>query len=386
MITTLALALLVPASAPATPAARSDNPPVQVWLSSDHSFASGDRVRVFVRTGADGYLVVLHAGADGQIRVLFPVDPGDDAFVRGDKKYEVKSRGDQEAFVVDEQEGTGEVLAAWVSSPYALDFHEFVRGDHWDFRALEPQDSTDTESALLDVIHRMVGDNHFDYDVVSYTVPTTAAYDGPSYNPTFPNDGWGGHSGVSVAVGFGVSPWWAVGYGPYCSSYWWSTWGCGVGYWPYYPPLYYRPYYYGGYYRPWGGYPYSYARPYTPYRFGSPTSPFPYARPRVRTPNAGYVAGRSSGAVSGWSTRGIRPSTAPSRSSSRGSVAAPVRRSFGGSPGRVSESSPRATRSGGGGRAPESSPRATRSSGGGGGRRSAPSGGGGGGGGGGRRR
>ncbi|HUL02463.1 MAG TPA: DUF4384 domain-containing protein [Gemmatimonadales bacterium] len=411
MITTLALALLAPAVA--APKTRPENPPIQVWLNSENSFANGDRVRVYVRAQGDGYLLVLRADGEGRVRVLFPLDPGDDGFVRGDRKFEVRSRGDHEAFVIDEQEGTGYVLAAWAPSGYAFDFHDFVRGDHWDPKALdERQEGTEGEQALLDIVQRMVGEGHFEYDVATYTLPNATAYDsdGPSFNPGYVDDGSvHSHVGVSVGLGVGYGPWWniGVGYGPYCTNYWWGPWGCDVGYWPYYPPLYYRPYYYG--YRPfyYGGYrPYGFSSPYTfsrPYRFGSPTSPFPYARPRVRTPESNFAARRSEASLSTWSERGLRPSTAPSRSfgsgrtyapsSGRSSTAAPVRRSFGGStgrsfsgsPGRNSGGSPRASagppRSGGGG----GGGRAWGGGGGGGGRRSAPSGGGGGGGGGRRR-
>ena len=65
------------------------DPPVQVWLNKNGWVQKGDRVKVYVRTDLDGYVVVLHAEPDGRIRVLFPVDPGDDYYLRSGHEYEI---------------------------------------------------------------------------------------------------------------------------------------------------------------------------------------------------------------------------------------------------------------------------------------------------------
>src|SRR4029077_4268172 len=109
------LALLVtlvgsPAPKPAVAAVRSDDPPVKVWLNKDNNFRRGDKARVNVRLAEDGYVVVLRADTDGRGRVLFPLDPTDDHFVRGHETIEVRGRGDREAFYVDDRQGSGIVL------------------------------------------------------------------------------------------------------------------------------------------------------------------------------------------------------------------------------------------------------------------------------------
>src|SRR6266581_4307445 len=188
MILTLMLALV--ASAPAAPrstAVHGDVPSIHLRLNSDNTFLSGDRARVHFRAAHDGYVVVLRADADGHVRVLFPLDPRADDFVRGGDKREIRSRGDREAFVVDEHEGTGVVLAAWSASAFTFD--QFVRGDHWDYRALDTRQSGgsggDAEAALVDLVQTMAGQNHFDYDVVTYSVGSVTAYRyyGPFYEP-----------------------------------------------------------------------------------------------------------------------------------------------------------------------------------------------------------
>ena len=182
MVLALVLSLVAPPSVDAGPAVRRDDPPVRISLNQDSYFQRGDRARVHVKTAEDGYLVVLRADADGRVRVLYPLDPGGDDFVRGGKTIEVRGRGDREAFSVDEREGTGLVLAARSAASFRFD--DFVRGDHWDYRVLlakEPGD--DKEAQLLDIVQRMAGDAHFEYDAVTYTVSSpTAQYYGPGYH------------------------------------------------------------------------------------------------------------------------------------------------------------------------------------------------------------
>src|SRR6266702_571257 len=217
-----------------------DDPPVKVWLNHDNYFQRGDKARVNVRLTDDGYLLVLRADAEGRVRVLFPLDPSNDDFVRGHETIEARGRGDREAFFVDDREGSGLVLAARSSTPFKFD--EFVRGDHWDYRVLDArQAGDDKEAALVDMVQRMTPDGHFDYDAVTYVVASARAY----YDSYYPQ----------YAVNFGYG--WGRPYGyRYAALY--ST--C-------YDPIFYRPYGYGFYgygfygyrYRPFygGGYSFS---------------------------------------------------------------------------------------------------------------------------------
>src|SRR2546425_2514029 len=68
---------------PAAPTAASDDPPIKVWLNQDSYYQRGDKAKVHVKLADDGYLVVLRADAEGRMRVLFPLDPTADDFVRG---------------------------------------------------------------------------------------------------------------------------------------------------------------------------------------------------------------------------------------------------------------------------------------------------------------
>ena len=248
MLLPLMLSLVGSALAPANAAsarAVSDDPPIKVWLNHDN-FRRGDKARVNVKLGDDGYLVVLRTDADGRVRLLFPLDPGDDAFVRGGETIEVRGRGDREAFYVDEREGSGLVLAARSATPFKFD--AFVRGDHWDYRVLDVrQAGDDKEAALVDIVQRMTPDGHFDYDVASYVVSTERAYR-DAYYPSY----------FSVGLGYGWG--WPHRYGYFSSCYdafFYDPFYCGA----YYRPYYYDPFFYGGYgfrYRSYGYRPFIY--------------------------------------------------------------------------------------------------------------------------------
>lgn len=83
------------------PAARLFAPegaPIRLWMNSDRRYRPGDRVRLQVDAEADGYLLVLNYDTEGRVRVLFPLDPRDDAMVRAGRRYEVRDADAQEAF------------------------------------------------------------------------------------------------------------------------------------------------------------------------------------------------------------------------------------------------------------------------------------------------
>ncbi|NNG15936.1 MAG: DUF4384 domain-containing protein, partial [Gemmatimonadales bacterium] len=79
--------LLVPVALTATTTldAVAQDPPIRVSLNKDGHYVRGDNARVEVRADRDGYLLVLHADPEGRVRVLLPIDPNDDNFVRAGK-------------------------------------------------------------------------------------------------------------------------------------------------------------------------------------------------------------------------------------------------------------------------------------------------------------
>jgi hypothetical protein len=194
--------------------------PVTVQLNHEQ-YEPGDRARVYVQAAEDGYLVILHADAAGRVRVIFPLDPSDDNFVRGGRKFEVRGRSDRDPIQIEGEEGTGIVVAA--VSPDAFNFNEFSRNDHWDFRALGGPSTAvrdDPLAKLLDIVQRMAGDStgRFEYDQVTYLVQSTR------YAANY--GGWG-HSHFMIGFSFGYPyyyPFYAAPFGGY------AGWGYGWGY------------------------------------------------------------------------------------------------------------------------------------------------------------
>ena len=270
------------------------DPPVKVWLNDDR-FVRGDRARVYVKTDRDGYVVVLHAEPDGRVRVLFPLDPSDDNYVRAGETYEVRGRGDREAFTAYDSRGTGVVYAVFSPDPFRFD--GLVRQEHWDYRVEAFRVGDDSEADLTELARQMAAGAAFEYDLVRYDVSQRVArgygyypyYDAGWYDPWYRPWRSGFHIGFSIG-----RPW-------YYSSWYDDPWYYDPWYDPYYyRAAYYRPYYYGyrdpWYYRPYGyrttviytyrnnyyGYPYG----WNGYRTGTATPrryAFNYVQPGRRS-------------------------------------------------------------------------------------------------------
>jgi hypothetical protein len=257
MISIVLAAVAVTAS-PAVAQDRTGDPPIRVSLNS--YYERGDNAKVRLRVAQDGYVVVLRVDADGRIRVLFPLDPGDDDFVRGGREFELRGRGGRETFFVDDRSGTGTVLAARSADPFRYD--RFVRGDHWDYRALaNDRVLDDPEAGLLDLVAEMADSAHFDYDVASYTIEQ----DG---RRVYASSYYGHRPGYRIGFAFG-SRYNCGYYDPF-----WDPFGCDSYY---YDPFYYDPFYY----RPYG---------YRPFGYSCFADPFCYSYRRH-----GYARGRSGG-------------------------------------------------------------------------------------------
>ena len=256
MFSVALLSLMLPVANPVTVAApivvgaahatRTSIADPSVRISLDRKdYEPGDQARVTVRVRDDGYLLVLRLSPDGYVRVLFPLDPGQDNFVRGDGSYEIRGRGDRNAFTVSSSSGTGTVYAAWSTEPFRFD--DYVLGDHWDYRVLDgSQIQGDPEAGLTELAQRMAT-GHFDYDLVSYSVAQQVAYSGTTHYVTmYP-------SPYPYPYGGGCYDFDWCGYGPNFSVSFGFGWGRFRSAWydPYfYDPFYRRPYYRHGRYYP----------------------------------------------------------------------------------------------------------------------------------------
>jgi hypothetical protein len=296
MLTLIATLLVAAPTGPVrqTQAVPARDPAVEISLNNDGNYAPGGPVNVHVKTGDDGYLLVFRVDGDGQIRVLFPLDPDQSAFVRGGQDYALRGRDNDQSFFADSRTGTGMVYAAVSHENYQ--FGSFSSNGRWDYDALQlPDSTTDDESALTAIVAQMTGRTRFEYDAVAYQVQqvgTVTAMDGqgyypglydPYYNPAWRCLGCGwGYPGADFGIGL------TFGYSPYYDPFLYSPWDIGYGGYGY------GGYGYGGYY---GGYYPGYGRGVGVRR------PLPAgARPR---PRQGAVYGTESGRQGNVYGRGV---------------------------------------------------------------------------------
>ena len=160
---------LVPVDRPVGQAVEPDaSRPIKLWINSSGQFREGDRARAQVETVDDGYLIVFNYDTDGRLRILFPLDPRDDALVRGGRRYEIRGRGDRESFLAG-RDGNGLVYAAVAADPFRFD--EIQAGGNWDYTRLNlGSDSRDPEADITDILQKISTDRGFDYDVLNYRV------------------------------------------------------------------------------------------------------------------------------------------------------------------------------------------------------------------------
>lgn len=201
-----------------------DDPAVSVRLNHEQ-FQVGDHGRIYFKTDRDGYVAVLHADPQGRVRVLFPIDPTEDNFVRGGRQVELRGRSDRDALQIDAS-GTGTVLAIYSADAFAFD--ELTRNGHWDFATLGGPDESvksDPLAGLLEIANNMARDHQFDYDVATYAVADQYAASGDDYGY--------GHSHLGIGVAFGYPYGFGFGFGyPYYSPF------AFVPFYPYYPYAY----------------------------------------------------------------------------------------------------------------------------------------------------
>jgi len=237
MLSAMLLGLLAIGTAAHDPA-----PPVRIWFDRDDaSYMRGERVKVFLKTRDDRYIVVFHLDPDNRLRILFPLDPGDDNYVKGGKTYKVMNRGGREGIVADIA-GRGMVFAAASTGPFR--FEEFTRENFWDYRTLNATPiEGDQEQALVELAGRMAG-GRFDYDVLRYGAYADASEIAPGTDLAYEVEP--AFSGCLDCAPVGPV---AVG-GAYCTS-------------PLYDPMCYDPLFWSpGYVPPafwnpgwgWGGY------------------------------------------------------------------------------------------------------------------------------------
>lgn len=245
---------------PATDSAVAEAPPLKIWINNNRGFKPGQPVKVQIETGKTGYLLVLHFSPRGEVSVLFPISPTDDALVQGDRRYEVRD-GDGSVSFVASGSGPGLIYSALAEDPWQLE--SVTLNGAWDYGTLTiPRDTKDPEADLTAIVQRLSSPRGFDYDVLDYAVFGDRGGDAsppPSWwSPAYYDGCYCGYGPSAIYVGFGLSwgyagwPWyWGFTYpAPYGYYGYYPGWGYGYPYYPYYPGWGYG-HGHGGYYYPY---------------------------------------------------------------------------------------------------------------------------------------
>ena len=163
-----------------------DRAKVSVWLDRQSPYHRGDDAQVFIKADRDAYVTVLRIDTDGRVRILFPIDPGDDNFARGGQTFEVLGRAQSGAFAVDDAPGQGYVFAIASTDPFTYD--GYVTGDHWDYRTIaNGRVREDPYVAVTDLGAQIAPEGSWDYDMTGYDVeqhydyPRFVCYDCHAY-------------------------------------------------------------------------------------------------------------------------------------------------------------------------------------------------------------
>ena len=93
-------------------------PYAEVWTARE-LFHRGEHARVYFRSEFDSHILVLRIDTDGAVDVLFPANPWSDTFVRGSRRYEIRTSS-REAFRVDDSPGQGFVVIVAARDPFLL--------------------------------------------------------------------------------------------------------------------------------------------------------------------------------------------------------------------------------------------------------------------------
>ena len=174
MIISLTLAIATSLGTPPAGDARVPSfglqPRVTVWTNRDEDpYHRGERVQVYFSTDRDAYVTIFRVDTDGRLRVLFPVEPWEDNFARGDRTFEVLGRAGTPAFRIDDPPGVGYIFA--ISSLDPFDYHEISLRDRWDYRAVsDGRVAGDPYVALTDLADRIAYRSDYDYDIIPYYV------------------------------------------------------------------------------------------------------------------------------------------------------------------------------------------------------------------------
>jgi hypothetical protein len=161
------LSLLASASPRLVAAPSSYRPRVEVWTNrGDDPYTAGQAVQVFFQTDQDAYVTVLRVDTDGNVRVLFPLEPWEDNFSRGGRTHEIPA-----GLRADDYPGEGYLFAVAAADPFT--YYPIESNQRWSYELIADGGRIrgDPYAALTELAARIVPDgSDWDYDIAPYYV------------------------------------------------------------------------------------------------------------------------------------------------------------------------------------------------------------------------
>jgi hypothetical protein len=177
------------------------------------SFAAGGRqLRAGFHLEDDAYVLVGHVDSDGLVRIVFPTDPTDDGFVKGNRSYSTNQffagftsqyRYNYNAvagrsFQPDAYDGAGGYLFI-VASWRPMHFEQFATAGSWDsFELTDDRYMSNPRPAIYEMASMLAGSNR-----ESYSVEFAQYYNTMN---SAPFSGFESAYGNSFCNGYGASP------------------------------------------------------------------------------------------------------------------------------------------------------------------------------------
>ena len=183
------------------------------------TFSASRRVRANFRVDDDAYVIVGHVGPDGVVRVVFPEDPKDDGFVKGDKTYQTSEffggfaqdyrfRSQNTLFRPydvhrDSYDGTGLGYVFVIASWRPMRVEQFASEGTWDsFELTDDAYLRDPRPAIQELASLLAGENR-----EAYTVKYARAFNTVDNSVYGSRNAYGvGFCSGSQAFGFAASP------------------------------------------------------------------------------------------------------------------------------------------------------------------------------------
>ncbi len=170
LIATVAVLFANVASAQSTLRRSYDDLDVDIWTDKDDgsNYYEGDDITIYFRASRDCYVTIYDLDTRGNINLLFPAEPGDRNYIKGDEIYMIPDQGDDFEYTLEGPPGNETIQIVATTDYHAVpDWRGpmSVYDDDWGFKY-----DGDNDDFIARVNRRYFPDDACAYDNVSFYV------------------------------------------------------------------------------------------------------------------------------------------------------------------------------------------------------------------------